>query len=207
MQPITSRKLLDQVRDVLRLKHYSFRTEQAYVDWVRRFILFHHKRHPAEMGAPEIEAFLTHLAVDENVAASTQNQALCALEFLYREVLHREWDDSIAPVRAKKPRRLPTVLTKDEARRVIGLMSGVHQLMAKLLYGSGLRLMECVRLRASFGAAGMAQANPRHPTRSAAGCFSHRWDRRCRSLALDWLLCTAKSSLFWSLPPQDSTRS
>jgi len=109
--------------------------------------LFHGKRHPKDMGAPEIEAFLTHLAVDGNIAASTQNQALCALEFLYREVLRQEWDDSIAPVRAKKPQRLPTVLTKDEARRVVGLMSGVPQLMAKLLYGSGLRLMECVRLR------------------------------------------------------------
>jgi len=147
MEPQPPKKLLDQVRDVLRLKHYSIRTEQAYTDWIRRYILFHGKRHPKDMGAPEIEAFLTHLAVDGNVAASTQNQALCALEFLYREVLRQEWDDSIAPVRAKKPQRLPTVLTKDEARRVVGLMSGVPQLMAKLLYGSGLRLMECVRLR------------------------------------------------------------
>lgn len=147
MEPQPPRKLLDQVRDVMRLKHYSIRTEQAYMDWIKRYILFHNKRHPALMGHAEVEAFLTFLAVDQNVAASTQNQALCALEFLYREVLRQELDNRINPVRAKKPQRLPTVLTKAEARRVIGLMSGVHQLMAKLLYGSGLRLMECVRLR------------------------------------------------------------
>jgi integron integrase len=145
--PTPLKKLLDQVRDVLRLKHYSIRTEEAYVDWCRRYILFHNKRHPQEMGVTEVEAFLTYLAVDQHVAASTQNQALCALEFLYREVLHQELDGPITPVRAKKPERLPTVLTREEARRVIGLMSGTHQLMAKLLYGSGLRLMECVRLR------------------------------------------------------------
>jgi integron integrase len=145
--PTPPKKLLDQVRDVLRLKHYSIRTEEAYVDWCRRYILFHNKRHPQEMGVTEVEAFLTYLAVDQHVAASTQNQALCALEFLYREVLHQELDGPITPVRAKKPERLPTVLTREEARRVIGLMSGTHQLMAKLLYGSGLRLMECVRLR------------------------------------------------------------
>ena len=131
----------------MRLKHYSIRTEQAYADWIKRFILFHDKRHPQDMGRAEVEAFLTHLAVDQQVAASTQNQALCALEFLYREVLHQELDGPLTLVRAKKPKRLPTVLTKEETRRVIGLMSGAHQLMAKLLYGSGLRLMECVRLR------------------------------------------------------------
>jgi integron integrase len=135
------------MRDVLRLKHYSIRTEEAYVDWCRRYILFHNKRHPQEMGRAEVEAFLTHLAVHENVAASTQNQALCALQFLYREVLRQELEGPLAPIRAKKPGRLPTVLTKEEARRVIGLMSDTPQLMAKLLYGSGLRLMECVRLR------------------------------------------------------------
>ncbi len=141
------RKLLDQVRDAIRLKHYSIRTEQAYVDWITRYILFHHKRHPKEMGVPEIQDFLTHLAVNLNVSASTQNQALCALLFLYREVLHQELDGPIDAIRAHPRRRLPTVLTKDEALRVIACMSGVHQLMAKLLYGSGLRLMECVRLR------------------------------------------------------------
>jgi integron integrase len=147
MESQPPKKLLDQMRDVLRVKHYSIRTEESYVDWCRRYILFHHKRHPAEMGVAEVEAFLTYLAVDQHVAASTQNQALCALEFLYREVLRQELAGPLTPVRAKKPVRLPTVLTRDQVRRVIGLMSGVPQLMAQLLYGSGLRLMECVRLR------------------------------------------------------------
>ena len=141
------KKLLDQVRDTIRLKHYSIRTEQSYVAWIKRYILFHQKRHPNEMGSAEIEAFLTHLAVKENVAASTQNQALSALLFLYREVLRQDLDGPIDSIRAKKPKRLPTVLTKDEVRRVIGELSGAHRLMAQLLYGSGLRLMECVRLR------------------------------------------------------------
>ncbi|MCK4470914.1 MAG: integron integrase [Anaerolineae bacterium] len=123
------------------------RTEQAYVNWIKRYILFHDKRHPREMGAAEIEAFLTYLAVDRNVAASTQNQALSALLFLYRQVLKQDLVGSIDSVRAKRPKRLPTVLTKEETLRVIGFLSGTHQLMAKLLYGSGLRLMECVRLR------------------------------------------------------------
>jgi len=148
-------KLLDQactelrrsVRDAIRLKHYSIRTGEAYVGWITRFILFHDKRHPNEMGRTEIEAFLTHLAVEQNVAASTQNQAFSALLFLYRQVLHKDLDGPIDALRASKPRRLPAVLTKEEARRVIESMSGVHQLMAKLLYGSGLRLIECVRLR------------------------------------------------------------
>ena len=109
------KKLLDQVRDAMRVKHYSFRTEQAYVDWIKRYILFHGKRHPNEMGATEIEAFLTHLAVEQNVAASTQNQALSALLFLYREVLEMD-PGPVDAVRAKKPKRLPTVLTKEEAR-------------------------------------------------------------------------------------------
>lgn len=140
------KKLLDQVRDALHLKHYSIRTENSYVDWIRRYILFHGKRHPNEMGAPEVETFLTHLAVNENVAASTQNQALSALLFLYRGVLKKDLGP-IDALRAKKPKRLPTVLTKEEVRRVLDHLSGTHQLMAKLLYGSGLRLMECVRLR------------------------------------------------------------
>lgn len=145
--PPPSPRLLDQVREVMRLKHYSYRTEQAYVDWIRRFILFHGKRHPQEMGAPEIEAFLTHLAVHENVAASTQNQALNALLFLYREVLGREITDPIQALRAKKPRRLPTVLTRHEVQSLLAHLSGPPLLMAQLLYGSGLRLMECLRLR------------------------------------------------------------
>ena len=140
------KKFLDQVRDALRLKHYSIRTEQAYVGWVKRYIYFHGLRHPSEMGAPEVEAFLTHLAVKENVAASTQNQALSALLFLYREVLYQDMGP-VDALRAKRPKRLPTVLTKDETLRLIGCLSGTHQLMAKLIYGSGLRLMECLRLR------------------------------------------------------------
>ncbi|MBC7265256.1 MAG: integron integrase [Chloroflexi bacterium] len=146
MEEQRPKKLLDQVRDTLRLKHYSIRTEQAYVAWIKRYIFFHGVRHPAEMGAAEAEAFLTHLAVKENVAASTQNQALSALLFLYREVLHQDLGP-IDALRAKRPKRLPTVLTKEETLRLIGCLSGVHQLMAKLIYGSGLRLMECLRLR------------------------------------------------------------
>lgn len=142
-----SKKLLDQVRDVLRLKHYSYRTEESYVDWIKRFILFHNKRHPKDMGRAEVQAFLTHLAVDGNVAASTQNQAFSALLFLYREVLQIEFDAPLDAVRAKKPARLPVVLTPTETRQVIDGMTGTYQLMAKLLYGSGLRLMECLRLR------------------------------------------------------------
>ncbi len=145
MEP-NDKKLLDRVRDAIRLKHYSIRTEQAYVNWIKRYIYFHGVRHPAEMGAPEIQAFLTHLAVDQNVAASTQNQALSALLFLYKEVLKRDLGP-IDALRAKKPKRLPTVLTKEEVRRVFQHMSGIHLLIARLLYGSGLRLMEGVRLR------------------------------------------------------------
>jgi len=141
------KKLPDRVRDTIRRKHYSIRTEEAYVAWIKRFIFFHKVRHPLEMGVPEIEAFLTHLAVDKNVAASTQNQAFSAILFLYREVLHRDLEDSLDYLRAKKPKRLPTVLTKEETFKVIGYLSGTHQLIAKLLYGSGLRLLECLRLR------------------------------------------------------------
>ncbi|RMD59574.1 integron integrase [Candidatus Parcubacteria bacterium] len=141
------KKLLDRVRDAIRRKHYSTRTEQAYVYWIKRFIFFHNKRHPREMGAPEIEAFLTHLAVNENVAASTQNQALSALLFLYREVLKHPIEGEINAARAKRPKRLPTVLTREEVRRVLDAMSGTQRLVAQLLYGSGLRLLEALRLR------------------------------------------------------------
>jgi integron integrase len=140
-------KLLDQVRATLRRKHYSYHTEKRYLAWIRRFILFHNKRHPKTMGQQEIEAFLTHLAVEAKVAASTQNQALNALVFLYKTVLDSPFDFTLQSVRAKRPKRLPTVLSKDEARRVLGCMTGTNQLMAKLLYGSGLRVGECVRLR------------------------------------------------------------
>jgi len=140
-------KLLDQVRDVIRRKHFSIRTEQSYVDWIRRFILFHNKRHPRDMAEAEVTQFLTHLARDANVAASTQNQALSALLFLYKEVLKQEigWLEGVE--RAKRPSRLPVVLTRDEVHKIFANLHGKDRLMAGLLYGSGLRLMECVRLR------------------------------------------------------------
>jgi integron integrase len=140
-------RLLDRVRIALRLRHYSRRTVEAYVAWIRRYIVFHGKRHPAEMGAPELTRFLSALATDGRVAASTQNQALSALLFLYREVLELDvpWLDGV--VRAKRPVRLPIVLTRQEVAAVLRQLDGVSRLMASLLYGSGLRLLECCRLR------------------------------------------------------------
>ncbi len=140
-------RLLDLVREQIRLRHYSIRTEQAYVSWIKRYILFHDKKHPKDMDKAEIEAFLTYLAKDLNVSSSTQNQAFNALLFLYNQVLHKSLDDKINAIRAKKPRRLPTVMTNEEAMKVVKGLSGSNKLMAKLLYGSGLRLMECLRLR------------------------------------------------------------
>ncbi len=140
-------KLIDRVRALLRLKHYSLRTEEAYLKWIRRYLRFHKLRHPREMGVPEIQAFLSDLAVKKHVAASTQNQALSALLFLYRDVLQQELHGPIDAVRAKKPRRLPTVLTKQEVHDVMRHLSGLHYLLVALLYGSGLRVMECLRLR------------------------------------------------------------
>jgi integron integrase len=140
-------KLLDQVRAMLRGKHYSRRTEESYVHWITRYVRFHQTRHPRELGSAEISAFLTHLAVDLQVAAATQNQARSALLFLYRDVLGRPIDEVRDVVAARTPRRLPTVLTKDEVRRVLTHLSGEYRLMAQLLYGSGLRLLECLRLR------------------------------------------------------------
>jgi integron integrase len=153
--PNPKAKLLDQVREVLRVKHYSLRTEEAYIGWMKRFIFFHGKRHPREMGAAEVQAFLSDLALKQNVSASTQNQALNAVVFLYREVLHIELEAFDQLVRAKRTRSLPVVLTKEEVQRLIAAMSGTQQLMAKILYGGGLRLMECLRLRVKdidFGA-------------------------------------------------------
>ena len=141
------KRLLDQVREVMRVKHYSIRTEQAYIRWIKKFILFHGKRHPGELGEPEVEAFLTWLATERNVAKSTQNQAFNALIFLYREVLRAPLEGRIDAVRSGKKQRLPVVLSKDETARLLSAMSGVPQLVAKLLYGTGLRLMECLRLR------------------------------------------------------------
>ena len=140
-------RLLDQVRQVVRLKHYSHRTEDTYVQWIRRYILFHQKRHPKDMGTPEIEAFLTHLAVAQRVAAATQNQAFSALLFLYREVLRQELDEPIAAMRARQSHYLPTVLTKAEVNAILQNLSGVNQLVIQVLYGSGVRLNECLTLR------------------------------------------------------------
>ena len=141
------KKLLEQVRDTLRVKHYAYRTEKTYIFWIRRFILFHKKKHPSEMGSKHISEFLTHLAVKRNVSASTQNQALNALIFLYKKVLRVELTDPFDAIRARRPSRLPVVLSKQEALKVIDLASGEYQLIVKLLYGSGLRLIECLRLR------------------------------------------------------------
>ncbi len=140
-------RLLDRVRIALRTKHYSLRTEEAYVGWIRRFILFHNKRHPSEMGQSEINEFLSSLAIKSRVGASTQNQALSALLFLYRNVLGMPFPKLENVIRAKRPNRLPTVMTRDEVRRVLGKLSGTHRIIAALLYGSGLRLLECLRLR------------------------------------------------------------
>lgn len=143
----TAPKLLDQVRDKIRVKHYSIRTETQYIHWIKRFILYHNKRHPREMGAQEVESFLTHLATAGGVSAATQNQALSALLFLYREILAVDlpWLDNV--VRAKKPQRLPVVLSKNEVGKILARMDGTYALMAQLLYGTGMRLMECCRLR------------------------------------------------------------
>lgn len=140
-------KLLDQVRAKIRLKHYSIKTEQAYADWIKRFILYFDKRHPAELGAHEVEQFLTHLAVERQVSAATQNQAKSALLFLYREVLTLElpWLGEVA--KAKAPKHLPVVLTPAEVQAILGRLTGIHWLVASLLYGTGMRLLECLRLR------------------------------------------------------------
>lgn len=140
-------RLLNQVRRRLRLKHYSLRTEEAYVAWIRRYILFHGKRHPVDLGGAEVEGFLTHLAVEGKVAPSTQNQALSALLFLYREVLDIELPWAEGMQRAKRKPRLPVVLTVSEVQSVLARMESTPLLLAQLLYGSGLRLMECMRLR------------------------------------------------------------
>ena len=142
-------KLMDQVRETLRYYHYARSTEKSYCQWILRYIYFYEaKRHPIEMGAKEVERFLSNLATQGRVAASTQRQALNALVFLYREVLHLPFaNNAIAPIRSKRQRIPPTVLTEDEVQRILSFMNGTHLLMAKLIYGSGIRLMECIRLR------------------------------------------------------------
>ena len=141
---VSQPKLIDQVRNAIRLKHYSLRTEEAYWHWIKRFILFHNKRHPIDMGEPEITEFLTYLAVQKKVTALTQNQALSAILFLYREVLKKtlDWLDGIQ--RAKKSLRLPVVFTRDEVQSILRNLEGTKWLMASLLYGAGLGLTECL---------------------------------------------------------------
>jgi integron integrase len=141
------RKLLDQVREALRTKHYAYRTEETYIDWIKRYILFHKKRHPKDMGAEEIRQFIAYLATERKVATSTQNQALSAILFLYSTVLEKEVVLPPELVNPSRPKRLPAVLTHAEAMSVINQMRDIPRLMTKILYGSGLRLMECMRLR------------------------------------------------------------
>ena len=141
-----SPKLLDRMQWAIRVKHYSLQTEKSYIHGVRRYIFYHNKRHPQEMGTVEVQSFLSYLAVDRRVSASTQNQALNSLVFLYKHVLKKELGD-IDAVRARRPKRLPVVLTREESQRVLFLLVGVNHLVVSLLYGSGLRLMECLRLR------------------------------------------------------------
>jgi len=142
-----SERLMDQVREVMRYHHYGRRTEEAYSRWIKGFILFHNKRHPKEMGKAEIEAYLSHLAVEKSVAASTQNQAFNALLFLYKQVLNLPFVEDVSAIRSKKPVRLPVVLSRDEVALLLKQMSGETLLMARLMYGGGLRLMELLRLR------------------------------------------------------------
>ncbi len=143
----SKRNLLDRLRETLAVKHYSERTADAYVGWIRRFIVFNGRRHPSELGALAVESFLTNLATAEAVSASTQNQALAAILFLYSEVLGKELESIENFVMAKRPRRLPVVLTRDEVSRLLSALEGEPKLMASLLYGAGLRLMECASLR------------------------------------------------------------
>jgi len=147
MQTSPLERIVEQTRTILRRRHYAFKTEKSYVAWIRRFIIFHRQRHPVHMGRPEIEAYLNHLAVRERVSASTQNQALNALLFLYKVVLEKPVEFPIDSVRARRTKHVPTVLAREEVQQVLGCMSGRYKLMAQLMYGSGLRAMECTRLR------------------------------------------------------------
>ena len=142
------KKLLDLYSEALRNRHYSLRTEDTYISWVRQFILYHNKRHPRDMGPAEINEFISDLVNRRTVAASTQNQAISAIMFLYRNVLQMELDETrLLPIRPTRPKRIPTVLSRDEAKTVIARMEGIYKLMAQIMYGSGLRLMEVIRLR------------------------------------------------------------
>jgi len=174
--PAKPKKLLDHVRDVMRLKHYSLRTERCYWDWIARFIRFHGKRHPKEMGEKEVKEFLTHLAREGQVAASTQNQALSALLFLYKEVLKQEigWLDGVE--RATKPKRLPVVLTRDEVHELFAHLHGTPRLMAGLLYRGDGPVGELERLRSVAGTAHPCiSGNPRALAVSSGGQRINRW--------------------------------
>jgi len=140
-------RLLDQVRQVIRVKHYSLRTKESYINWIKRFIFFHNKKHPIEMREKEIGEFITHLAKNEKVSASTQNQALCAIVFLYKNVLKKELENTISIYWSKRPKKLPVVFTKSEVIEVLNNLKGTHWLVGMLLYGSGLRLPESLELR------------------------------------------------------------
>jgi site-specific recombinase XerD len=171
---LQSPKLLDQFREQMKTSHYSLRTEDAYVDWVRRFILFHGKRHPVEMGKLEVQAFLTHLAVERRVSASTQNQAKAALLLLYKQVLGVELPWLSEVIQAKRSQRLPVVLTTREVKILFDQMEGVMALVARLLYGTGMRLMEGLRLRMKFSLE-MARA-----VRTGSHRFQHPWSSPCK---------------------------
>ena len=145
--PQKNKNLLEQVSEVMRLRHYSIRTERSYIGWIKRYCIFHDMKHPVNMGISEIEAFLSDLATNEKIGRSTQNQAFNALLFLYKQVLRIPLDEPINALRSPRRQRVPVVMTQEETRRVLGAMSGQMKMMAQLMYGSGLRLMECVRLR------------------------------------------------------------
>jgi hypothetical protein len=183
--PNPKARLREQVAEVSRFKRLSPRKEEAYWLWIRRFILYHGKRHPKEMNAPEVTAFLSHLATEEHVAASTQNQALNALVFLYREVLHVPLDSLADSVRARRPPRVPVVLSRDEVRRLLDAMQGTHQLMAQLLYGTGLRLMELLRLRVKdvdFARNQIIVHQGKGDKDRVTQCCRRVWPDRCRSI-------------------------
>ncbi len=164
---------LEEVRQVLRVQHYAIRTEQSYVEWIKRYIWFHGKRHPKDMAEEEVAAYLTYLSVERNVAPATQGQALNALVFLYRKVLNQPLGDIHGIVRAKKQPKVPVVLTREEISGIFNYLDGVHWLAACIMYGSGLRLMECIRLRVKDLDFHRLSITVRQGTRKRGG-YSHR---------------------------------
>ena len=180
--PAGSPRLLDRVRAAVRVRHYSIRTEECYAAWIRRFILFHDKRHPLEMGAVEINQFLSHLATDGRVSASTQNQAFSALLFLYQKVLEVDPGRIEGVVRAFRPQRLPVVLTREEVDRVLTELRDPYRLIAQILYGSGLRLLESLQLafRTSISSGTKSSCATARAEKIAAPCWPSRSPRRCR---------------------------